>query len=511
MLPPWMAPLEVRKRPLDASTDLASTALQALARGGIVWPSLKVNARPWIDAESLEVLSAEDVGARKGFRRYRVSKVGQFTLSAGSRIQLRVQNGGHVNLQMLGDAAVVRPHRGGKPNRSEQKRGTVTQLKVSSSGQVVLPAAVRRTWGVPDGGFIEVAHCGDVVILLPGGGSAALVHEWLTLAGFDARANVFRALEWSPEQRDWLRAGDRPLNGSRRALVDGTALAQLLRGKPLDVFDAAIGSYLVTTAEYIALARKISGNTAHSDMPKVAAMIVEAAYGAIGGVDWLAFVLDLGRVAEFHGQVVELAGPEAEAAIDVAYAMAQTSLDERTATNLVIAQALQVPIIYGDDGTIRSLESHRASSDPADRGGIRVDANLLEELDITVDGNTANKLLKLFYEQLEAEAGQRIASLMTNDQLDEFEGFFETRDDAGALRWLEVTIPDYSNIVQASFEEQKAVWRRKARELELAAGSDSEALRHSLTESVGSFHVAGLSASRKDNRVQLGTSPRDAE
>ncbi len=41
--------------------------------------------------------------------------------------------------------------------------------KVSSRGQMSLPAGTRRRWGLEDGGRIGVLDLGDLVILVPGG------------------------------------------------------------------------------------------------------------------------------------------------------------------------------------------------------------------------------------------------------------------------------------------------------------------------------------------------------
>ena len=42
-------------------------------------------------------------------------------------------------------------------------------LRVSDRGQVSLPAAVRRRWGLVDGGSVGYLDIGDGVLLIPGG------------------------------------------------------------------------------------------------------------------------------------------------------------------------------------------------------------------------------------------------------------------------------------------------------------------------------------------------------
>jgi len=45
---------------------------------------------------------------------------------------------------------------------------------------------------------------------------------------------------------------------------------------------------------------------------------------------------------------------------------------------------------------------------------------------------------------------------MTAEQLDEFEVFIDSKDEAGALRWLEEAFPDYKEAVAAVFANLKA-------------------------------------------------------
>jgi len=45
----------------------------------------------------------------------------------------------------------------------------VGAFKVSSRGQLSLPADVRRRWGIEDGGDVEIADLGDSLLIVPGG------------------------------------------------------------------------------------------------------------------------------------------------------------------------------------------------------------------------------------------------------------------------------------------------------------------------------------------------------
>ena len=45
----------------------------------------------------------------------------------------------------------------------------VGAFKVSSRGQLSLPADVRRRWGIEDGGHVEIADLGESLLIVPGG------------------------------------------------------------------------------------------------------------------------------------------------------------------------------------------------------------------------------------------------------------------------------------------------------------------------------------------------------
>src|ERR1700712_5608922 len=88
---------------------------------------------------------------------------------------------------------------------------------------------------------------------------------------------------------------------------------------------------------------------------------------------------------------------------------------------------------------------------------LKIDNNLLEELGLGgLPDAEKNSLLKHIYETLEMRVGMRLADQMTNEQLDEFEQYFEAKDDAGAFKWLESNFPNYKDIVQEEFDKLKA-------------------------------------------------------
>lgn len=53
------------------------------------------------------------------------------------------------------------------------------QYLVSSSGQMSLPAAVRRRWGLREGGPVDVLDLGFGVLTVPAGEGAALLDDLL--------------------------------------------------------------------------------------------------------------------------------------------------------------------------------------------------------------------------------------------------------------------------------------------------------------------------------------------
>src|SRR5580658_2924170 len=87
---------------------------------------------------------------------------------------------------------------------------------------------------------------------------------------------------------------------------------------------------------------------------------------------------------------------------------------------------------------------------------LKIDNSLL--VDVGLGGlpdAEKNSFLKHIYETLEMRVGIRLADQMSNEQLDEFERYFEAKDDAGAFKWLETNFPNYKDIVQQEFDKLK--------------------------------------------------------
>ena len=55
-----------------------------------------------------------------------------------------------------------------------------TEFLVSSSGQMSVPAEVRRRWGLDEGGRVIVIDLGEAVVLLPPGARKRLLRQALS-------------------------------------------------------------------------------------------------------------------------------------------------------------------------------------------------------------------------------------------------------------------------------------------------------------------------------------------
>lgn len=88
---------------------------------------------------------------------------------------------------------------------------------------------------------------------------------------------------------------------------------------------------------------------------------------------------------------------------------------------------------------------------------IQINNNLLQELGLgTLPENDKKGLLQHIYETLELRVGMRLADQMSKQQLDEFERYFEAKDDKGAFTWLETNFPNYKDIVQEEFDKLRS-------------------------------------------------------
>lgn len=105
----------------------------------------------------------------------------------------------------------------------------------------------------------------------------------------------------------------------------------------------------------------------------------------------------------------------------------------------------------------------------------KLDDNLLKELGLgDLPADDKNKMLAHIYETLEMRVGMKLAEQMSNEQLDEFEGFINANDEAGALKWLETNFPNYKQVVADELEKLKAEIKAQAPQI-LAASQQPPA------------------------------------
>ncbi len=104
----------------------------------------------------------------------------------------------------------------------------------------------------------------------------------------------------------------------------------------------------------------------------------------------------------------------------------------------------------------------------------KLDDNLLKELGLgSLPPEEKNRMLGQIYETLELRVGMKLAEQMTNEQLDEFEGYIDRQDEAGALKWLETNFPNYKDVVAQELEALKTEVKASAPHI-LAAVSDQQ-------------------------------------
>lgn len=107
---------------------------------------------------------------------------------------------------------------------------------------------------------------------------------------------------------------------------------------------------------------------------------------------------------------------------------------------------------------------------------IKIDNDLLQQLGLAnLPDTEKNSLLKHIYETLEMRVGMRLADQMSNEQLDEFEKYFDAKDDAGAFKWLESNFPNYKQIVQEEFDKLKSEVAASAQQILAAAQQQAPA------------------------------------
>jgi hypothetical protein len=125
----------------------------------------------------------------------------------------------------------------------------------------------------------------------------------------------------------------------------------------------------------------------------------------------------------------------------------------------------------------------------------QLDDNLLQELGLGgLPVSEKNKMLGHIYETLELRVGMRLAEQMSDNQLDEFEGFIDRNDEPGALHWLETNFPDYKKVVAEELEKLKGEIKAQAPAIIEATNAELQA-------------NAGQSQATQHGRPQQGQPP----
>lgn len=102
----------------------------------------------------------------------------------------------------------------------------------------------------------------------------------------------------------------------------------------------------------------------------------------------------------------------------------------------------------------------------------KLDNNFLKELGLDgLPSEEKNKMLSHIYETLEMRVGVRLASNMTDAQLDEFESFINKNDEEGALGWLETNFPNYKDVVAEELDKLKQEIKQAAPQILAEASS----------------------------------------
>ncbi len=105
----------------------------------------------------------------------------------------------------------------------------------------------------------------------------------------------------------------------------------------------------------------------------------------------------------------------------------------------------------------------------------QLDDNLLNELGLgDLPASEKNKMLAHIYETLELRVGMRLAEQMSDEQLDEFEGYIDRNDEAGALKWLETNFPEYKKVVADELDKLKGEIKTQAPQILEATKDDIE-------------------------------------
>lgn len=105
---------------------------------------------------------------------------------------------------------------------------------------------------------------------------------------------------------------------------------------------------------------------------------------------------------------------------------------------------------------------------------LKIDDKFLEAANLGgLPAGEKDQLLTQIYETLETRVGMRLAAQMSDEQLDEFEGFIDKNDEAGALKWLESNFPDYPKVVKAELDKLQGELKADADKIKATLGEKS--------------------------------------
>lgn len=106
---------------------------------------------------------------------------------------------------------------------------------------------------------------------------------------------------------------------------------------------------------------------------------------------------------------------------------------------------------------------------------LKIDNNLLTQIGLgSLPVDDKNKMLSHIYETLEMRVGMTLAKQMTNEQLDEFEGFIDSNNEDGALSWLETNFPNYKQVVADELDKLKEEIKAQAPQILASAGVSAD-------------------------------------
>jgi len=111
---------------------------------------------------------------------------------------------------------------------------------------------------------------------------------------------------------------------------------------------------------------------------------------------------------------------------------------------------------------------------------LKLDNNLLDELGLSgLPEDQKRAMLQHIYDTLELRVGTNLANQMTDRQLEEFEKFIDDGGDANqaqALQWLEMNLPNYKQVVNDVFEELKQEIKQMASQIMVASAPQPQAV-----------------------------------